>query len=159
MKPIRHAVRVIAIQDDQILCVRYDNPEMLGFLDFPGGKIEPSETALDACIREVKEETGLSVTATDLHYVGRVINQTPNLIYDLQTYVTHNISGTPHNSEGNTALWLSLDEIRNYPKRLAITYLINPELIPLLSASDFEIQFTSNAEHYVTSQNLITPAP
>ncbi len=160
MNPIRHAVRVIAFQEGKILCVRYNNPKMQGFLDFPGGKIEPGETELDACLREVKEEAGLDITPADLHYVGRIINQTPDLIYDLQTYTSTSISGTPHNSEGDQALWLPIDEIRQYDKRLAITYMVDPELVSLLKTPGFEITFTSNASLHITSRQITkSPAP
>lgn len=38
-------------------------------LEFPGGKVELNETAQQAAIREVKEETGAEIA--DIHYVGQ----------------------------------------------------------------------------------------
>lgn len=38
-------------------------------LEFPGGKVEENETAQEAAIREVKEETGANIAA--IHYIGQ----------------------------------------------------------------------------------------
>ena len=40
---------------------RNSNDELNGKKEFPGGKIEVYETPLDACWREVKEETGVDL--------------------------------------------------------------------------------------------------
>jgi 8-oxo-dGTP diphosphatase len=54
-------VRVIILDKDQrILMVRQHHQERYVWT-VPGGAIEPGETSLDAAVREVKEETGLTV--------------------------------------------------------------------------------------------------
>lgn len=53
-KNVRHAVRVFAIKNGQIVCIKYKNINK-DFFDIPGGKIEDGETAIEACIREFKE--------------------------------------------------------------------------------------------------------
>lgn len=52
---VRYAVRVFAIKDDKIMCIRYKNINK-DFFDIPGGKIEDGETPLDAAKRECHEE-------------------------------------------------------------------------------------------------------
>ncbi|RFA11318.1 hypothetical protein B7R54_15245 [Subtercola boreus] len=42
----------------------------IGKLVGPGGKIEKGETAVEAIAREIEEETGIRVAASDLHEVG-----------------------------------------------------------------------------------------
>ena len=55
-------VRVIVRNDDgKILMVRQDHPERTVWM-VPGGGIEEGETAAEAVVREMKEETGLDVT-------------------------------------------------------------------------------------------------
>lgn len=40
---------------------RVSDDELNGFLEFPGGKVEAWELPFEACIREVKEETLVSI--------------------------------------------------------------------------------------------------
>jgi mutator protein MutT len=54
------SVTGLLVKDGQILVVsRKDNPDDFGL---PGGKLDPGETAKDAIIREIWEETGIRVT-------------------------------------------------------------------------------------------------
>ncbi len=42
---------------------RKEEGELNGKLEFPGGKIEPGETPLGACVREFSEEVGVELSA------------------------------------------------------------------------------------------------
>jgi 8-oxo-dGTP diphosphatase len=53
------AVLAIVVRGDEALLVRRANPPDRGLWGFPGGRIEPGETHLDAALRELAEETGL----------------------------------------------------------------------------------------------------
>ncbi|MDQ0348577.1 NUDIX hydrolase [Ancylobacter vacuolatus] len=59
--PVRPVAAVLALvaRGEQMLLVRRANPPDQGLWGFPGGRIEPGETHLDAALRELHEETGL----------------------------------------------------------------------------------------------------
>jgi len=55
------AASVIVLRRDAVCLVRRDRPPMAGLWSFPGGRLNPGETPVDAARRELAEETGLSV--------------------------------------------------------------------------------------------------
>lgn len=50
--------------------VREDDGPYHGLLEFPGGGIEANETPLDAAVREVEEEVGITIKAEDGKLLG-----------------------------------------------------------------------------------------
>jgi len=60
--PRRHIAVGVVRKDGRILITRRKEDGLLGGLwEFPGGKVEPGETAAEACKREIEEEVSLSV--------------------------------------------------------------------------------------------------
>ena len=55
------AVGAIAIRDGALLLIRRGHAPSRGRWSLPGGRVEPGETAEQALVREVAEETGLVV--------------------------------------------------------------------------------------------------
>ncbi len=50
--------------------VREDDGIYHGLLEFPGGGVEAGEIPLDAAVREVQEEVGITIYAKDGHLMG-----------------------------------------------------------------------------------------
>lgn len=55
----------VLVQDDHVLLARRKKTPDAGLWGFPGGHVEPGETALAAATRELQEETGLTAQAVD----------------------------------------------------------------------------------------------
>ncbi len=66
-KIYREASRAVIIKDNKIAMVKSLKE---GFYKFPGGGIEKGESQVDALIREVLEETGLSVEVESIREYG-----------------------------------------------------------------------------------------
>lgn len=66
----RSAVRLVVLDaDDQVLLFHTHDPEhpdLAQWWELPGGGIDAGETYLDAAIRELREEAGISVDQTQL---------------------------------------------------------------------------------------------
>lgn len=52
----------VIVDNGRILAGQRGHGELAGGWEFPGGKLEPGESARDACVREVREELGVEVT-------------------------------------------------------------------------------------------------
>lgn len=60
------AVGVVCLRGDLVLLVRRRRPPLEGQWSLPGGRIEWGERAVDAALRELREETGCDATLVGL---------------------------------------------------------------------------------------------
>lgn len=100
------------VRDGRVLAARRSAPPALaGGWEFPGGKVEPGESAEAALARECREELGVSIA------VGALLGTAdirPG--YALHVYVAALLAGEPRPLEDHDALaWLSGDELDDVP--------------------------------------------
>lgn len=107
-KDIRVAAAVI-IDGERILAAQRDHGELAGGWEFPGGKLEPGETALDACRREVKEE--LDVEVENLVPFVSLDYDYPSFHMHLDTFTCRIAAGTPVSGEHRELRWLDKDDL------------------------------------------------
>lgn len=63
---------VVVVEDDQLLLVKRSRPPRLGMWSVPAGFLEYDEPPEIGAARELKEETGVGVEATDLELFNTV---------------------------------------------------------------------------------------
>jgi 8-oxo-dGTP diphosphatase len=65
-QPTECATLLFVVRDGEILLIRKKRGLGAGKINGPGGRIEPGETALDAAVRETREELGIEALSPEL---------------------------------------------------------------------------------------------
>ncbi len=117
----RPAAIAILPHQGKVLLVRRANPPDPGRWGFPGGKIEPGETYMDAAIRELAEETTIRAEALRAIDALDVIVREPDgalkFHYVLVAVLCRFIDGTPKAGDDvNDADWFAPAEIAADPQ-------------------------------------------
>ena len=69
------AVSAVIVRDGEFLAVRRARPPMQGLFTLPGGGVEVGESLTEALLREVREETGLTIEPVALAGTREVIGR------------------------------------------------------------------------------------
>ena len=82
-----------------------------GGLTFPGGHVEPGESLVDSIIREMQEETGLTIHNPKL--IGsKSWMQKDGSRYLVLLYIATEYEGELHSSEEGDISWMTIEEMR-----------------------------------------------
>ncbi|MFY2763352.1 Nudix family hydrolase [Arenimonas sp. MALMAid1274] len=96
-----------------LLARRTAGRDLAGRWEFPGGKVEPGETALQALDRELHEELGIRVlAATPLIAVPQAY---PGKRIVLDVYEVQGFEGTPRGRERQALAWSPPERLASYP--------------------------------------------
>lgn len=113
MQRLRVAVGVVVDGEARVLIARRAQHRHQGGLwEFPGGKVEAGETALQALARELKEEVGLDVLAADAWL--ELPFDYPDRSVTLEVFRVHRYRGVAEGREGQPLRWVSVSSLREY---------------------------------------------
>ena len=108
MKTIRVAAAIIQ-RPGEILTAQRGYGEFKGGWEFPGGKLEPGETAAEACVREIQEE--LHVAIGNLNFLCTVEHDYDTFHLSMDCFTCSITSGTIHDSEHENLRWLGINDL------------------------------------------------
>lgn len=99
----------------RVLVQQRSDPKWPGIV-FPGGHVEPGESFVDSTVREVYEETGLTVS--NLRLCGVRQWSLENADYDRYIvffFKTSSFTGTLRSSSEGEVFWLERADLPSYP--------------------------------------------
>ena len=105
-----HATLMFIVKDGRILLIEKKRGLGAGKINGPGGKIDPGETALEAVIRETREE--LLVTPLNPRKVGELwfnMSDCPDIL--CHVYRADDHKGEPTETDEAVPLWYPTDRI------------------------------------------------
>lgn len=107
-------VAALIEKDNKYLIARRStgSEDVLGKWEFPGGKVEKSETEEHAIEREIKEEFEMDIKA--LKFLTNNICEYPSKTIDLRLYECKHIKGEFHLHDHSEYKFVNREEIINY---------------------------------------------
>jgi len=110
------AVSAAIIRDGKVLIVRRARPPAGGLYTLPGGGVEVGETLIEAVVREVREETALTIEPVALAGYREAITRDGDgrieRHFVILPFAARWIAGEPMlNDELSEAMWLDPSEI------------------------------------------------
>ena len=124
--PTRAIALGIVRKNGRLLITRRQLDGLLGGLwEFPGGKLETDEDSRAACVREIREETGLEVKIDS--FLVRIKHAYTHFKIEMDVFYCHYVSGEIDLNGPIDYRWIRISEINGFPFPKA-----NLKFIPLI---------------------------
>lgn len=106
------ATLLFLVKEGQVLLIHKKTGLGQGKINGPGGKLEPGETALQAAVRETREELQVEVDPADCEEMGVLrFRFVDGLALHVVVFRAFAFSGTPTETAEAAPLWFPLDGI------------------------------------------------
>jgi 8-oxo-dGTP diphosphatase len=131
-------------RDNEILLQNRIKEDWAGYT-LPGGHVEPGESFVDACIREMQEETGLTVLKPKLCGLKQFPNEGTRYIVFL--FKADRFEGELRSSSEGKMEWVRLDQLDRYN-----TVSDLKELLDVMLREDLnEFQYVVNGDDWIVN--------
>ena len=129
-RPITRVAAAVILRGDGrvLLAQRPPGKAYAGYWEFPGGKLEPGETAHDALVRELREELGLEVTRAAPWITQRFAY--PHAHVELAFFRVLAWDGDPVGHDGQAFVWQTPGAFDVAPLLPANTRVLDALMLP-----------------------------
>jgi len=112
-KPLAVAAGLVFHEGRLLITRRRAGDHLGGLWEFPGGKIEPGETAAGALRRELREELDIEVTVGTL--LAEVAHDYPERRVHLEFFTCRLAAGEPRALGCEAIAWVTAEELSSFP--------------------------------------------
>jgi 8-oxo-dGTP diphosphatase len=102
-----------------VLLLKRARPPQQGMWSAPGGKMEQGESPDECVLREIREETGLTIANPQLRAISTVYDVEYPIHWLLFIYRAYDFTGAPILTEEGELRWIPLADLTQYPRPYA----------------------------------------
>ncbi len=151
------AAAIISADGREVLLARRpSNVDHGGLWEFPGGKLAPYETGLEALKRELHEELGVEIRRAQP--LIRIHHEYTDKHILLDVWQVHDFAGEPFGREGQAVRWVPMNELFNYPFPAANVPILRAVMLPteylITGEEEDESDFLARLERALTEDGV-----